>query len=533
MENNQLNNPDFLDKKQGKDNELQPNFDDLINHVESLTKENQKEIPTPELILEKLLEQIEPIDFDKLAFSNLEKRIEELNQKLTQKNLDQKERNRINKQLEKLENIQLNNKHYLIISIENILKIAKNNNWGLCKNHDFVFLFNGAYWSEIDKETLQNFLGKASEKMGVPKFNARFFQFREQLTKQFFTTAFLQKPNYSNDIVLINLQNGTLEISTKGTNLRPFDREDFITYQLPFKLNTNATAPIFETFLNRVLDKESQKVLAEYLGYVFIRNSSNKFKLEKALLLYGTGANGKSVIYEVVTAIFGRMNISNYSLENLTEPKGFYRAFLLNKLLNYASEINGKLETSLFKALVSGEPIEACQKYGQPFTMNDYAKLIFNCNELPKDVEHTNAYFRRFLIIPFNVTIPEHEQDTSLHSKIIETELSGVFNWILDGLNRLLEQGRFSDCEAIKKAVEQYKEESNSVQMFLIDNDYKSSPNSHETIKDLYREYREYCNEDGIHAFKKGNFTKQLRALNYNVVRVSGNKLAVYLEKQF
>ncbi len=65
---------------------------------------------------------------------------------------------------------------------------------------------------------------------------------------------------------------------------------------------------------------------------------------------------------------------------------------------------------------------------------------MFNCNELPKEVEHTNAFFRRFLIIKFDVTIPEANQDKNLSKNIIETELSGVFNWILEGLDRLLIQ---------------------------------------------------------------------------------------------
>src|SRR5690606_16817975 len=110
---------------------------------------------------------------------------------------------------------------------------------------------------------------------------------------------------------------------------------------------------------------------------------------------------------------------------------GYARAMLANKLLNYATEINGKLETSTFKQLVSGEPVEARLPYGEPFTLTNYAKLIFNCNELPKDVEQTHAYFRRFLIVPFEVTIPGTEQDKELSKKIIESELSGVFNWVL------------------------------------------------------------------------------------------------------
>ncbi len=112
-------------------------------------------------------------------------------------------------------------------------------------------------------------------------------------------------------------------------------------------------------------------------------------------------ANGKSVFFEVVNSLLGgEENVSSYSLQSLTNDNGYFRAMLGNKLVNYASEINGNLETAIFKQLVSGEPVEARLPYGEPFTLTNYAKLIFNCNELPKDVEQSNAYFRRFLIIP-------------------------------------------------------------------------------------------------------------------------------------
>jgi len=367
--------------------------------------------------------------------------------------------------------------------------------------------------------------------MGVAKFSARFYQFREQLFKQFLATAYLPTPESNKDTVLINLQNGTFEISPQGTKLRPFDRSDFITYQLPFEYNPQAKAPIFEAYLNRVLpDPQRQRVLAEYLGFVFIKHGSNILKEEKALILYGTGSNGKSVFFEVVNALLGAENVSSYSLQSLTNDNGYFRAKLANKLVNYASEINGNLEASIFKQLVSGEPVEARLPYGEPFTLRHYAKLIFNCNELPKDVEHTNAYFRRFLIIPFDVTIPEEEQDKNLHSKIIENELAGVFNWVLEGLDRLLKQKGFSPCDAARQAVEQYRIESNSVQMFLNENEYISSPTKYKPIKDLYFEYRAFCNESGMTPFKKGNFIKQLRALGVVVDNASQNQLVAFIE---
>lgn len=526
---------------------LNPKFDDLnkpetvLNHVRELTKEGEA-LPHTE-ILQRLIDEFEHLDFDLLAFPQAERLREQIEQletiltnpdgsRNTDKGLEQ-EREQLkvlNKQLGKLK---LNQKHFLVLAIENVLKVAEKNNWGVCKNHDFIYLYNGKYWAELDKETFQKFLGEAAEKMGVAKFSARYYQFREQLFKQFLGTAYLPTPEADKDTVLINLQNGTFEISPKATQLRPFDCKDFITYQLPFEYNPQTKAPLFEAYLNKVLpDKERQKVLAEYLGFVFIKHGSNRLKEEKALILYGTGANGKSLFFEVVNALLGSENTSTFSLQNLTDEAGYYRAKIANKLVNYASEINGKLEASIFKQLVSGEPITARLPYGQPMQLNQYAKLIFNCNELPKDVEHTNAYFRRFLIIPFDVTIPPQEQDKQLHTKIIEKELSGVFNWVLDGLNRLLEQKRFTDCKAALDAVERYKSQSDSVKMFVDETAYKSSPNNYLLIKDLYNEYRAFCIEDGFKPVNKTNFKLRLTGFSIEVKRLNVGNVAYLIKDQ-
>lgn len=496
---------------------LNPVFDDLyspetiISHVEQLKRKTEAATPHNE-ILQQLLEQVEPLDFEALAFPH----VKGLKEQLEQLPPESEQAKDIRKQMDKLK---LNLKHYLVLSIENVLRLAEKNRWGLCKNQDFIYLYNGTFWNELDKETFQKFLGEAAERMGVVKFSARFYQFREQLFKQFLATAYLPTPESDKNTVLINLQNGTFEVSPQGTKLRPFDRSDFLTYQLPFKYDPKAKAPIFEAYLNRVLpDPERQRLLAEYLGYVFIKHGG-RLKLEKALILYGTGANGKSVFFEIVNALLGPENVSSYSLQELTDDTGYYRAMIANKLVNYASEISGKLQADNFKKIVSGEVIPARLPYGKPMNLTNYAKLIFNCNELPKEVERTEAYFRRFLIIPFDVTIPEHEQDKNLHAKIIENELSGVFNWVLEGLNRLLRQKGFSECKAARQAIEEYKIESDSVQMFLNEQEYKVSIQSEIPLKDMFNEYRNYCFENGFKACSLRTFADRLRNSGYKTER--------------
>ena len=229
--------------------------------------------------------------------------------------------------------------------------------------------------------------------------------------------------------------------------------------------------------------------------------------------------------------MLGPENVSTYSLQSLTNESGYFRAKLANMLVNYASEINGNLETSIFKQLVSGEPVEARLPYGQPFTLTKYAKLIFNCNELPKDVEHSHAYFRRFLIVPFDVTIPESEQDKQLPQKIIRHELAGVFNWALQGLTRLLEKKQFTDCKAVQLAREQYEKESDSVRQFLDDNSYQKCSVDYLPIKEFFKEYRTFCSEDGITPVKKQNFIKRLKNLGVLLERKNIGNVA-FVSKQ-
>jgi len=429
------------------------------------------------------------------------------------------------------EDQKLSKKHYLVTCVEKILETANLNNWGICRNHDFIYLYNGEYWSLLDNIEYQTFLGIAAEKMGVDRFDARLYTFREQLLKQFLAVANLPNPPQS-DKVLVNLKNGTFEIDEGRLNLRKPDRNDFLTYQLPFCYDVSAKCPVFDYYLNTVLPEiEKQQILAEYLGYLFIKPSV--LKLEKALLLYGKGANGKSVFFEIVNALLGGTeNVSSYSLQNLTNENGYYRAMLANKLVNYASEINGKLEASIFKQLVSGEPVEARLPYGEPFTLINYAKLIFNCNELPKEVEQTTAYFRRFLIIPFDITIPEERQDKQIAQKIIRNELSGVFNWVLEGLKRLLHQKQFTRSEAVDNVLERYMRESNTVILFLEEEGYRASLDEYVQLKELYNDYKLFCYDGSYHPVSKRNFSERLRNVNIKSERKNYG-MVVYVKKYF
>lgn len=455
-------------------------------------------------ILKELLDELEAIDFELKANPKIEK----LRKRLEEIDSNSDEARQIRAELGRQ---RITVKQYRVITIREVLAVANRNKWGICKNNDMIYLYNGEYWNSIESGELKSFLGESAERLGVNSIEAEDYKFRDDLLKQFEASANLEPPQ--SDKVLINLLNGTYEITEEWSKLREFRAEDFLTYQLQFNYDETATAPNWQKFLDRVIpDIKTQMVLAEYLGYIFIRNGTG-LKLEKLLILYGTGQNGKSVVHDVVKAILGEENVSHFSLEQLTFDKEYQKAEIGDKLLNYCSEVSDKINASVFKQIASGEPTPARRIYGKPFTMTSYAKIIVNANVLPKSNEHTDGYFRRFLIIPFNVKITEEEKEVGLADRLVNEESSGIFNWIIEGMKRLKRQGDFTKSEEVEYIGSQFRKESDSVRMFLDEKGYKSDLHNRVYLPELFEEYRLFCYDDGYNPTGKKEFSRRIEQM--------------------
>lgn len=417
----------------------------------------------------------------------------------------------------------LKENHYLIIAVEQLLKISEELGYGFCNKNGFIYFFNGEYWEQMPEDYIKALLSITSSKLGIDKYKAKYYHFADSLFRQFIHSTPVLRESEGNDI-LINLKNGTFGFGVEF-GIREFRKNDYLTYQLPFKYDAKATCPQFFDYLNKVLpDVDCQQILSEFLGYVFTKGH----KHQKCLLLYGSGSNGKSVFFEITRALLGKENITSYSLRNLGDEN--CRALISNKLLNYSSEIDASINKDTFKQLCSGEPLQARLKYRDSFMIENYAKLMFNCNELPKDVEFSNAYFRRFLIIPFTQIIPEGEQDKDLAGKIIKSELSGIFNWILTGLERLANVGSFTESEVVNQALKEFREEADSVHQFIHEYGYQYSEN-HIGLTHLYKEYDMFCKDNGYRTLNVKNFRKRLELQNIPIKRLSkGN--CVYVEEK-
>jgi len=168
------------------------------------------------------------------------------------------------------------------------------------------------------------------------------------------------------------------------------------------------------------------------------------------MVLVGDGANGKSTFLKILRATLGQENVSSQSLKALNDQR-FAAAELQGKLANIRNEIGAESLSSdgNFMSISAGETLTVERKFKDPFQLEVTAKLIYATNQLPSvDLDYTEqkAFFRRWLIAEFPNSYAPDERDEELANRIIENELPGVLNWMLEGYDKLVADD-FRFCE--------------------------------------------------------------------------------------
>lgn len=238
------------------------------------------------------------------------------------------------------------------------------------------------------------------------------------------------------DSSLVAFTNGVLDL--RSLSLSPFSPSLPVTESLPYPYDPEARCPVWESFLSSVLpDPSVRDVLGEFFGCCYLDRSA--LSVEKFAILIGEGANGKSVIRDVITSAMGQGNVSAFDAAQLTRPE--LQPYLNGKRVNFASDMAATAAfDSALKALASGQEVVGRRIYGEPETVKA-PPIVFSMNRLPPFRDTSDAFFRRVLLFRFPVVVPEGERDATLASRIRSSELPGVFNWIMRGRGSLLSRG--------------------------------------------------------------------------------------------
>ncbi|MDM0472759.1 phage/plasmid primase, P4 family [Clostridium perfringens] len=321
---------------------------------------------------------------------------------------------------------------------------------------------------------------------------------------------------------LVNVRNGLLDI--RDMSFKEHTPSYLSTVQLNVEYNPHAHCPQFEKFLNEVLDCRLIPLVQEILGYLLTTNTS----AQKSFVLLGPARTGKSTLLWVVEyLLLGKKNVSNIPWQEIGDK--FKTAELLGKLANVFSDLPSKSidDTGIFKVVTGEDYLMAEKKNKNPFKFRPFARLVFSCNELPKNyVDRTEGFYRRLIIVPFNRQIEKNKIDKALKYKF-QREKEGILNWALEGLRRLYENNfEFSENELTDDVKKEYKRENNNVISFVEECCEIDSLFSCSRIE-LYESYKEFCGESGLKALSQIKFNKELEC-NFNVTRSRSGKLRLW-----
>lgn len=212
------------------------------------------------------------------------------------------------------------------------------------------------------------------------------------------------------DPMLLNVANGTLDLSALDAGLRSHDRDDRITRVAPVAFDPDADCPRFREFLDRILpDKEVHVFVQTFFGYALTGDTGE----QKLAAFHGAGANGKSTLQNIVAAVMGDYAMTtpiDSFLHNNRKGGGDATpdlARLPGARLVIASEpeIGARISESVVKAITGGDMMAVRRLHKEFFEFRPEFKLVFSCNIKPTIRGADEGIWRRIMLVPFDKQI--------------------------------------------------------------------------------------------------------------------------------
>ncbi len=313
----------------------------------------------------------------------------------------------------------------------------------------------------------------------------------------------------STDLRYIPLHNGVYDFETG--ELLPHSPSYKFKYKFPIICDEYAHCPKTFAFFEQILTSDQIDTVQEWLGYYFYR----LYSFKKAIIFVGEGDTGKTTLLEVIIHLLGKDNISSVPLQKMSVDK-FSAAHLYEKHGNIVDELSAKdiADTGNFKIATGGGSITGEYKFGNQFSFANFSKFTFACNKIPdvKDFED-DAYFNRWMVIRFENKI-EKKIPNFIATLATEEERSGLFNWSMIGLKRLLAQGCFTYANTEIDTKLEMMRSSSSAGEFCAKCVIQQS-DSEVTKEDMYEAYVKYCTENKLSIYSKKAFGQKFVTLKY------------------
>ena len=409
------------------------------------------------------------------------------------------------------------------------------------------FVFKGSTWEpDCDGElprrckTLARLRGVAASKVGDGEGREKARKWAQSTESQRAIAATIESarseaPMYCNgrgwdaDPLLLGVPNGVVDLR-KGT-LRAGRPEDSITLRAGVPYDPHAECPRWKQFLREVFDGSE-----ELIGYVWraIGYSMTGSTHEQCFfLLYGRGANGKSVFFSVQRHVLGDYaHSTGFSLFDHASRNDHSQnqAQLELKRFVTASESseNTRLNEDRLKALAGSDPITAHLMRENDRTFENTCKVWLGVNHKPRVHDDTDGFWRKARLIPFTRQFLGDDADPDLCAKL-RAEAAGILRWGVQGAVTCLRDG-LRTPEIVLAASSAWREEADPLGEFLSDC-CVFGENCQVKAADLFSAYTQWSDDNGVRERDRMGSTAFGRRVGerFSKKRAGGGKGNVYL----
>ncbi len=320
---------------------------------------------------------------------------------------------------------------------------------------------------------------------------------------------------------LICLENGIYDFKTK--QLLQFNPQYYFKSFTPIKYDPSKKCEKILKFINEICYPEDIPTIQEWFGFCLYR----RYFIKKSIILFGEKNTGKTVLMNLLTKFLGDKNVSGISLQRIASKDKFALASLKDKYGNIYDDLSAEdlKDSGGFKIATGGGYITAEHKFGDSFQFMTYAKNIFATNKIPnvRDI-NDDAYYERWIPICFDNQIEKEKQNNFLFEELSdENELSGLFNWAIEGLERLMRSGKFS-YNKTSEEIKMIMQRQNNPLVAFVDEALKQEDGNKISKETMYRIYSKWCQEKKVPRLSKEQLGRSLAKYTNYMIAKGGNE---------
>ena len=320
------------------------------------------------------------------------------------------------------------------------------------------------------------------------------------------------------DPFILNTPKGIVDLKTgKMNEHKPSAYCTKMTFVSPANDNMHLWIETLDEVTGK--DKEFQNFLKYHAGSTLI----GRVYEEALLLVYGSGGNGKSTVFNSEAHVLGDYagKIPAESLTTRAKNVKVDLAELCGKRYILASETEEgqRLSVSMLKQIASVDDISAERKYYAPFSFTPSHSTILYTNHLPKVGSNDRGTWRRILVAPFNTEIKNPKTDYV--DELLKKAGGAILQWMIEGATLYIKNGyKFPYSKVVDNAKNAYREENDWIDHFITDRCVKGL-NENVMSRTLYQVYREWSIVNGEYTRNDRDFSKALLQAGYTKKRTN------------